>query len=418
VSVTQSSRRATEADPGSLGAEDLDHPERPDPKRESGEAGAGWSQRRPVAGAWVAEAGERYCADRLKASADRSFQDRMPSCLARFGFAALLLALAAGCNQAAASEPPAKTKDHGEKPAAPAAASEHGEEHDEGSGEAKYAVPFAWESSPDDPLAVARSFMGEVVRDNKSHAALGVKVFAEYRDAQKPRSTVVTCSDSRVHTSAFDETPENDVFMIKNIGNQIQNAEGSVEYGVEHLNTPVLFVIGHTGCGAVKAAMDGDLSKLSKPVRRELEHLKLPELTAKDGNAAWAEAVVANVRNQVAHAVEHFGGRVQQGKLTVVGAVYDFRNDLGQGAGKITIVDVNGNDEPERMKAFVAAISNPNHRGAARARNQGGPSAQAGATDNAAGPSLGQKAWSPNDLAKALADLEARQAKPQPKQKH
>ncbi len=211
--------------------------------------------------------------------------------------------------------------------------------------------------------------------------------------------------------------------MIKNIGNQIENAEGSVEYGVDHLNTPVLFVIGHTGCGAVKAAMDGELSKLSKPVRGELEHLKLPELTAKDGNAAWAEAVVANVRNQVAHAVEHFGGRVQQGKLTVVGAVYDFRNDLGQGAGKITIVDVNGNDEPESMKAFVTAISNlnPNQRSAARTRNQGGPSAQAGATDNAAGPSgasLGQKAWSPNDLAKALAELEARQSKPQPKPKH
>ena len=343
----------------------------------------------------------------------------MPSCLARFGFASLLLALASGCNQAAASEPPPKTKDHhAEKPAAPAAASahkEHGEEHHEGSGEAKYAVPFAWESSPDEPLAIARSFMGEVVRDNKSHATLGVKVFAEYRDAQQPRATVVTCSDSRVHTSAFDETPENDVFMIKNIGNQIENAEGSVEYGVDHLNTPVLFVIGHTGCGAVKAAMDGDLSKLSKPVRHELEHLKLPELTAKDGSAAWAEAVVANVRNQVAHAVEHFGGRVQQGKLTVVGAVYDFRNDLGQGAGKITIVDVNGNDEPDRMKGFVAAVSN--HRSAPRAKNHGEPSAQAGATDNAAGPSLGQKAWSPNDLAKALADLETRQSKPQTKSK-
>ncbi|MDQ2642175.1 MAG: carbonic anhydrase [Myxococcota bacterium] len=350
----------------------------------------------------------------------------MASSLGRLGFSALLLALAAGCNQAIASEPAAKTKkEQTEKPAASAAPNDTGAHGSKG--EAKYAVPFAWESSPDDPLAVARSFMGEVVRDNKSHAALGVKVFAEYRDVQKPRATVVTCSDSRVHTSAFDETPENDVFMIKNIGNQLENAEGSVEYGVEHLNTPVLFVIGHTGCGAVKAAIEGELSKLSKPVRAELEHLKLPELTEKDENAAWAEAVVANVRNQVAHAVEHFGGRVQQGKLTVVGAVYDFRNDLGQGAGKITIVDVNGNDEPERMKAFVTAISTPGPslRSATRAKRRGEASMEATATDDAAGPSgasqgpsgasLGQKAWSPNDLAKALADLEARQSKPKPK---
>ena len=191
----------------------------------------------------------------------------MARSVSRLGFAALLLALAAGCNQAKASEP-AKAKEEAEKPAGSASAKAQGEHH-AGSGEAKYAVPFAWESSPDDPLAVARSFMGDVVRDNKSHAALGVKVFAEYRDSQKPRATVVTCSDSRVHTSAFDETPENDVFMIKNIGNQLENAEGSVEYGVEHLNTPVLFVVGHTGCGAVKAAMEGELSKLSKPVRAE-----------------------------------------------------------------------------------------------------------------------------------------------------
>ncbi len=344
----------------------------------------------------------------------------MASSLGRLGFSALLLALAAGCNQAIASEPAAKAKEQADKPAASVAPQDSGAHG--GTGEAKYAVPFAWESSPDDPLAVARSFMGEVLRDNKSHAALGVKVFAEYRDVQKPRATVVTCSDSRVHTSAIDETPENDVFMIKNIGNQLENAQGSVEYGVEHLNTPVLFVIGHTGCGAVKAAMEGELSKLSKPVRSELEHLKLPELTEKDENAAWAEAVVANVRNQVAHAVEHFGGRVQQGKLTVVGAVYDFRNDLGQGAGKITIVDVNGNDEPERMKAFVTAISSPgpNQRSATRAKRRGEPSMEAGAAgpSGPSGPSAGEKAWSPNDLAKALADLEARQTKPKPKPKH
>jgi hypothetical protein len=47
---------------------------------------------------------------------------------------------------------------------------------------------------------------------------------------------------------------------------------------------------------------------------------------------------------------------VQEGKLTVVGAVYDFRNDLGKGSGKITIVDVNGNGEATRMAAFAEAV--------------------------------------------------------------
>ena len=48
---------------------------------------------------------------------------------------------------------------------------------------------------------------------------------------------------------------------------------------------------------------------------------------------------------------------MQAGQLTVVGAVYDFRNDLLQGAGKLSVVNVNGNTEPERMTAFVEAIA-------------------------------------------------------------
>jgi hypothetical protein len=47
----------------------------------------------------------------------------------------------------------------------------------------------------------------------------------------------------------------------------------------------------------------------------------------------------------------------------VVGAVFDFRNDLLQGAGKLSIVNVNGNSEPERMTAFVEAVSGKHEDG-------------------------------------------------------
>lgn len=221
----------------------------------------------------------------------------------------------------------------------------------------KFIVPFAWEAAKDEPLAQTRAFLSDVLTDNQGYMEHGSKYFAAFADKQTPRATVLTCSDSRVHTTAWDVTPENDDYVIRNLGNQLDNAQGSVEYGVQHLRTPLLFVVGHTGCEAVKAVM-GDVTKLSAPLQKELEHLHVPKPAAgKSPEGAWAEAVIANVNNQVATALKHFGKDVQAGQLTVVGAVYDFRNDLLQGAGKLVIVNVNGNSEPARMTAFVAAVA-------------------------------------------------------------
>ncbi len=221
----------------------------------------------------------------------------------------------------------------------------------------KFIVPFAWEAAKDEPLAQTRAFLSDMLTDNQGYMEHGDKFFAAFADSQTPRATVLTCADSRVHTTAWDVTPENDDFVIRNIGNQLANAEGSVEYGIEHLRTPLLMIVGHTGCGAVKAAM-GDITKLSEPIQKELVNLRVPKPAAgKSPEAAWAEAVVANVNNQVETALHHFGKEIQAGKLTVVGVVYDFRNDLRQGAGKLSIVNVNGNSEAERMSAFVDAIS-------------------------------------------------------------
>jgi carbonic anhydrase len=221
----------------------------------------------------------------------------------------------------------------------------------------KYVVPFAWESSKAEPLALTRAFLKEAFEDNKTYMEHGSKFFSAFADAELPRATVVTCSDSRVQPQAWDETSENDDYTVRNFGNQLAGDEGSIEYGIEHLNTPLLLIIGHTGCGAVKAAT-GDTSKLSKSLQAQLKSLQIPRPSpGKNENQAWAEGVVANVHNQVASALKRYGKRVQSGALTVVGAVFDFRDDLGQGPGKLVIVDVNGNGEAERLEAFVAAVN-------------------------------------------------------------
>ena len=260
----------------------------------------------------------------------------------------------------------------------PSSTASHASGHGDSAPDAtkRFALPFAWEHGDNEPLAKTRAFMKEVLRDNRDYMKHGPKFFEAFAKVQKPRATVVSCSDSRVQSAAWDLSPENDDFTIRNIGNQIASSRGSVEYGVEHLNTAVLLLVGHTGCGAVKAAM-GDKSHLSDPIRAEIDSLVIPkDLDGQSSDSAWEQAVVANVHEQVRVGLEQFADRVHEGRLTVIGAVYDFRNDLGKGPGKLMIIDVNGNSEPARLDAFVAAVSGvPLKSGAEDSPNALGPAA-------------------------------------------
>jgi carbonic anhydrase len=232
----------------------------------------------------------------------------------------------------------------------------------------KFALPFAWEKSPSEPLARAKIFLRELADDNAAYAKRGADFDKAFGSAETPRATVLTCSDSRVQPGAYDATPENDEYTIRNLGNQFENGLGSVQYGVEQLHTPVLLVLGHTGCTAVKAALSG-ASDLPEPVRHELASLHLKK--GKVDEKRWTAAVLENVHDQVRAALKQFGGRVNAGELTIIGAVYDLRNELGQGPGKLQVINVNGNQDPDRLKAFGEAIMstpNPNGRGVARAK--------------------------------------------------
>jgi len=307
--------------------------------------------------------------DWLKSCGPRPFLLRMRPLRLVATLTALLIS-AAACNQ----QPPAPAvtpEKEVPKKKAKEGKDSHADKKDDGKGEdkaddvpQKYQVPFAWENSKSEPLALTRSFLKEAFEDNKTYMEHGSKFFSAFADAELPRATVVTCSDSRVQPQAWDETSENDDYTIRNFGNQIAGDEGSIEYGVEHLNTPLLLIIGHTGCTAVKAA-SGDTSKLSKSLQAQLKTIQVPRTAGKNENQAWAEGVVANVHNQVGAALKRYGKRVQSGALTVIGAVFDFRDDLGQGPGKLIVVDVNGNGEPERMEAFMSAVNDgPEAKGA------------------------------------------------------
>lgn len=191
---------------------------------------------------------------------------------------------------------------------------------------------------------IARSFIKEIQSVEAAYAQQhGATFFQELSKGQHPRATVVTCSDSRVHTNMLDQSPEGDLFMIRDIGNQIATAKGSVEYGINHLGSSLLLIIGHAKCGAIAAA-SGDYSELEPAIKQELDTIKIPK------GIASIDGVKANVNNQVTDAMAEYGEAVKEGHLLIVGAVYDFADDMKQGPGKLNLINVNGQTDAAKMQ--------------------------------------------------------------------
>lgn len=210
------------------------------------------------------------------------------------------------------------------------------------------APAFADEHAHGD-VATAQAIIKEIQADDSAYiAAHNATFFQELAKGQHPRATVVTCSDSRVHTNMLDKTPEGDLFMIRNIGNQIATAKGSVEYGINHLASSLLLIIGHAKCGAIAAA-SSDYSKLEPAIQKELDTIKVGK------GVASIDGVKTNVNNQVADAMAEYADKVKNGELLIVGAVYDFADDMKQGAGKLNIININGNTDPAKMNAILSA---------------------------------------------------------------
>ncbi len=203
---------------------------------------------------------------------------------------------------------------------------------------------FSSQASAANAQTEIRDFLKTLFSDNNQYVSeLSHAHLAEYLEQQNPRATIVACADSRVQSNAFHSSPENDLFFIRNIGNQIQSAQGSVEYGINHLHTPILLIIGHSHCGAIQAAL-GDYSKESPAIRHELDFLHLPKAGTVD------EGVIENVHQQVAFALKKFKDKVRKGELIVVGTVYDFRDDFGHGHGRLILIDLNGEKDAVKLK--------------------------------------------------------------------
>jgi high affinity sulfate transporter 1 len=175
--------------------------------------------------------------------------------------------------------------------------------------------------------------------------------FQSFSVAQKPYITLVTCADSRVPLNALMPDTSNKVFSIQNIGNQILSTEGSVDYGIYHLKTPLLFFLGHSDCGAIKAYLKG-FGDEADSIRHELDFLRptIKEMAINDLEKIHTHVIEKNLDYQVNIACKKYRELIAAGQLTVMAGFYDFKGEFGKGMGDIVIVNVNRHKDTEELR--------------------------------------------------------------------
>ncbi len=99
----------------------------------------------------------------------------------------------------------------------------------------------------------ARFVSGNVCHPNQNDESLAKAV-----SGQQPFAVIVSCSDSRAPPEILFDQGIGDIFVVRTAGEVMDNATiGTIEYAVEHLHVPLIVVLGHDDCGAVKAAIEG-----------------------------------------------------------------------------------------------------------------------------------------------------------------
>ena len=160
------------------------------------------------------------------------------------------------------------------------------------------------------------------------------EVLAELAKGQRPHTTILGCSDSRVPPELVFDASFGDLFVIRVAGNVLGQAIlGTLQYAGLHLRTPLFVVMGHEGCGAVDAAIASKFHGVAQGSRIEalLENIvqSLDDLDLSLPHEALLHAAVeANVRHTVRALLEtrEVQARLAEGEMRLIGAVYELES--------------------------------------------------------------------------------------------
>lgn len=188
-------------------------------------------------------------------------------------------------------------------------------------------------------LAGNKRFMkGELTHPGRTPAD-----FAALADGQAPLAIIVSCADSRVSPEIAFDQGVGDLFVVRVAGNIISGTgpslKGSIEFGVAVLGARLIIVLGHSACGAVKAAVEHiDANDTLPGAIRELVDLIRPAAASVRGMPGdkLENAIKANVLQNVERLktldpiLSEF---VKKKELKIVGATYELRT------GEVKLLD-------------------------------------------------------------------------------
>jgi carbonic anhydrase len=212
----------------------------------------------------------------------------------------------------------------------------------------------------------AKTIFKNLIEGNQRYVEKHHHEYEVLKEKQTPKVTLLTCSDSRIPQNLFDIDCPNELFIVRNIGNQFRNSEGSIKYPLLHLHTPVLIVMGHTGCGAIKASVSdyrGEDDTIQKEVVGLVNSIRIADQdrnaqSIKDEGMRLAIYSQTNVDHQVKKIITEFNikTKVEKGELYVVGMMFDIHGLYGSDSAHAYITNINGITDIEKIKKHDLAV--------------------------------------------------------------
>ena len=202
--------------------------------------------------------------------------------------------------------------------------------------QARAAEGAATSLSPDEALAALKEGNLRYVSNPELCSADLAQKRTTVMTGQAPWATIISCADSRVPPELiFGGKGVGELFVARNAGNLVDTATlGTVEYGAAVLGSPLIVVLAHTNCGAVKAACDVVTDNATYPgaIGPMIEPI-LPAALAvqKDPGDFVNNAAIESAKRtagRLTAASTLIGGLAGDGKLNIVSAIYDLQTGL------------------------------------------------------------------------------------------